>query len=448
MSKFLKITSVSRTSIEDLFTLGVSTSRGKDDKIGQFGSGTLLGTLAWMRAHNKVAPLFSVNGRVVEFRCETRVKGDNETFDQILINGNPWGVCLDYGVKDWPTPELGLREWISNAIDAGQPFDQILSVVDEPYGNVDEVAIFVPYNDIAKAYHKNLDKYFLFGKYGKDALEKTLVMEKDKPSPCRIFRRGVFVRELEKQSLADYSFTDLSITECRTASSDALEDSIRSRMWYYSSATMAEKIIGGVVQNELDTIETEGPYNTFKGAKFTTCGGLRDEVAKFVGKRGFCTFTMAVANTTPLSENWYNVFVNTFPELDGLKGVTEAEKRKMLIVETPEQLQKFYDLCWTTICSFPQFPDVPSFENAKKRKPKLVFARRIEGSKGYFAGLYSATGFHPEITLVERGESTEADYRVTMIHELCHHFSNSDDGSAWFSDVAHHIISCLMAVLA
>jgi hypothetical protein len=49
MVQYLKIVSKSITTPEDMFTLGVSTSRGKVDKIGQFGSGSLMGVLAWMR---------------------------------------------------------------------------------------------------------------------------------------------------------------------------------------------------------------------------------------------------------------------------------------------------------------------------------------------------------------------------------------------------------------
>ena len=49
--RYLKIVSQSNTNPEDLFTLGVSTSRGTD-KIGQFGSGTLMGVLAWLRTQN------------------------------------------------------------------------------------------------------------------------------------------------------------------------------------------------------------------------------------------------------------------------------------------------------------------------------------------------------------------------------------------------------------
>jgi len=445
MTKFLKITSVSKTSIEDLFTLGVSTSRGHEDKIGQFGSGTLLGTLAWMRSHDKTAPLFSVNGRLVEFRCVERTKGDGEKFDQVLINGTPAGVCLEYGIKDWPTPELGLREWISNAIDAGQHFDLILSVVSEPAANVDEVAVFVPYNDIAKEYHKNLGQYFLFGKYSHTSLMNDFHIQKEKPSKCRIFRRGVFVRELEKESLCDYNFAHMSITECRTASSDAIESNIGYHCWYNRCEELGKKIVEAVVSGK-KYVETIEPY---ANCVAYTYSGLKSAIDELVGKWGFSTLSFPMANTTIIPEGWYQVFVKTAPDLDGLRGICAAERLKMKIVPTPEWIERFYDLCFETMRNL----EVSSvaYENAKRTKPKLVCCEHQDGStNGFYKGLYSRLNIVPEISIrVDEDFMSDGETKTIIIHELCHHFSNgADDGSALFEKVAHEIIRGLFEVLA
>ncbi len=444
MSKFLKIASVSKTSIEDLFTLGVSTSRGHDDKIGQFGSGTLLGTLAWMRSHNKTAPLFSVNGRLVEFRCLERVKGDGEKFDQVLINGNPAGVCLEYGIKDWPTPELGLREWISNAIDAGQTFDSILSVVSEPVASVDEVAVFVPYNEIAKDYEKNIGNYFLFGQYTKEALMGDFHIMKDKPSKCRIFRRGVFVRQLEKESFCDYNFSSMSITECRTASSDTIEANIHYHCWYNQDEKLGQRIIDAVVAGK-EYVETIAPY--CNGPAYTY-GGIKVALEKLVGKRGFSTKSFPIANTTIIPECWYTMFIKTSPDLDGLSGICAAERMKMKIVTPPEWLQKFYDICFTTMCSFEV--ESNSYEMAKKVKPTLICCTRSDSGAGFYKGLYSRLNKTPEISIrVDEDFMSVEDTKTVVIHELCHHFSGgADDGSSRFEQVAHEVIRGLIGVLA
>lgn len=154
--KYVKIVSKSVTTPEDMFTLGVSTSRGKENKIGQFGSGTLLGTLAWMRVYG-TSPVFMINGKKVVFETKDVLKSDGEPFKQVLMCHSrkkaPLSVALEYGTLDWPTACLGLREWISNAIDGsaeGTDPKTLIVLTNKIEASDDEVAVFVPYVDLRR----------------------------------------------------------------------------------------------------------------------------------------------------------------------------------------------------------------------------------------------------------------------------------------------------------
>lgn len=448
--KFLKITSVSKTSIEDLFTLGVSTSRGNESKIGQFGSGTLLGTLAWMRSNEKKAPIFLVNGRIVEFTVKTLTKGDGQPFDQILMNNVPTSVCLEYGIKDWPNPELGLREWISNAIDAGQPFEKILSVVDEISAEPNEVAVFVPYNRTAADYHKNIDKYFLHGTPHFRERDSAII-PKAEPSPCRIYRRNVYVRTLEKDiSLFDYNLWSVDINECRTGSSDQMSARAFNHVHFFANDEQTEMMANAILEKK-DYLETDSSnvpyYNTFL---------IVDWFKKKVGTIGLSSDSFPVANTIALNPEWYKKLTSAIPELDGISHITEAQMRQCEIVEPPEELIKFYNLCWETFSRIEYPRDISN--KMKKVCPKLITCRRTRDSISFFDGLYSKRVI-PEITIVTESPSYSTDggykqqamsrMKTIVVHEFCHHFSGgADDHTSEFSDVAHVMLQELLTVMA
>jgi len=432
--KYVKIASVSITTPEDLFTLGVSTSRGKADKIGQFGSGTLLGTLAWMRAYGK-SPIFMVNGQKITFQTRQVLKSDGETFTQVLLcNGRkktPINVALEYGELDWKTPCLGLREWISNALDAGALPKDLMSLTDTTEAKPDEVAIFVPYTEIAKDYFDNIGQYFLHFV----GQENERIVEKKERSICRIYRKGVFIREIGELSICDYNL-NFNINECRTGSSDSIlsdiEYEIRFNLYEQKSESVTPKIVDAILANE-DIVETK------KSNWDSISVEMKEIFLALVGKIGLCPSNFIIANCTPVSVKWHTAIIKAVPEINGLNGITKAEIEGFAVTLPSEKLLATYNkycelievvglssgLKRPKLWSYTVKPD----EFGKKRAPR-------------FCGMYD--GASVEVMIWADGDSIEE----TIVHELAHHYSgNTSDWSSEFAKFGHDLVAAIMKQL-
>ena len=420
--KYVKIVSKSVTTPEDMFTLGVSTSRGKDNKIGQFGSGTLLGTLAWMRAYG-TSPVFMINGKKVVFETKEILKSDGEPFKQVLMchsrKKTPLNVALEYGTLDWPTACLGLREWISNAIDGsaeGTDPKTLIVLTNKIEASDDEVAVFVPYTDLAKEYFDNIGKYFLHF-VGKDGDK---VIDKDTVSKCRIYRKGVFIRELKQDSLSDYNML-FSINECRTGSSDSLISSIEYHITYYEEDQERLRMIRNAVIANLDLVETGKAYS-----------GLSDvfiEVwRELVGKIGLCPTNFVIANATAILPIWHKAVIKEIPELNGIDGVCDAEIKGFLISPPSGEILKHYnDIC--------ELIETVGLSGGMSR-PKLIMYNTKEHDHPGFLGLYN--GQKQEVMLWEKNKALSK----TMVHELAHHYTNgADDYTAEFAKFGHDLVA-------
>jgi|APGre2960657373_1045057.scaffolds.fasta_scaffold02405_1 hypothetical protein len=423
--KYVKIVSKSVTTPEDMFTLGVSTSRGKADKIGQFGSGTLLGTLAWMRAYG-TSPIFMINGKKVVFETKEILKSDGEPFKQVLMCHSrkkaPLNVALEYGTLDWPTACLGLREWISNAIDGskeGTDPKTLITLTNKIEASDDEVAVFVPYTDLAKEYFDNIGKYFLHF-VGK---QKNKVVEKDTVSKCRIYRKGVFIRELKEDSLFDYNM-NFDINECRTGSSDSLLNSIEYHITYYEQDDTKLRQIRDSVLANLELVETGKTYNSLSDS-FT------EVWRELVGKVGLCPSNFTVANCTAIAPIWHKSAIKAVPELDGLKEVCEAEIKGFLISPPSEAVLKHYH----NICELIETVGL----SGGMSRPKLIMYNTKDNNHPGFLGLYS-TG-KQEVMLWEKNKKLSE----TMVHELAHHYTGgADDYTSEFAKFGHDLVAAIV----
>ena len=416
MAKFLKIVSTSITTPEDMFTLGVTTSRGKEEKIGQFGSGSLMGTLVWMRSFGS-SPVFLVNGKKVSFETKDVLKSDGEVFKQVIMKTdrkkNPLTVALEYGELDWRTADLGLREWISNAIDAGADLREAVQVVDKISAEVNEVAIFVPFEGLAKKYFENLGQHFLHY----DGKQEEKVIDKITPSPCRIYRKGVFVRELLDDSLFDYNL-DFSINECRTGSSDNLKNDINYHMGYHSTREQAALMLEAILSGK-EVVETE-TYWVRVGTE------MKNLLLELVGTLCLCSNTFKVANCVAIHEDWYKKITEEVPELDGLASYCEAAIRGFEVHEPTEKEQGMFNLLCETI-------EALGLNNGMGRPSLSMYTNPIKEAPK-FRGMYTKNTQH---VMVFR----DVDYPRVMIHEICHHYSSADDYSKGFIDFAHKVIA-------
>lgn len=408
MSKYLKISSVSKTTIEDLFTLGVSTSRGQEGKIGQFGSGTLMGVLCWMRAYD-TPPVFYVNGQKVNFSVKPVNKSDGTVFHQILMNRKALSVALEYGEIDWHDPRMALREWICNAIDAGcvNP----LSLVDTQECSENEVCVFVPYNAVCRDYFHNIGKYILHfaGKQNETVLRKETI------SKMRVYRKGIFVRELDKMSLFDYNI-DIDINECRTGSSDSIQTRVDQEITWSHDDEMINTILDAVLRHETC-------YEVDDYAGIHLYGSWKQVLAE--RNERVCMLKLRAENCIALDQKWYGRIVRIAPHMDGLDSMTAVAARGLERQNPTSKGKALFD----RFCEAFEMLDMTNGKN----RPRLEYYDKPDGTVPDAFGMYD-TKRETVMIWSKIKDNMEAS---TLIHELCHHYSGADDYSKNFVDFAH-----------
>lgn len=411
---FLAIRSTSRTNSVDMFTLGVSTARGTD-KIGQFGSGSLMGVLLWLRAFGE-SPIFMLNGSKVTFYARPERMSDGKAFSRVYMVENgvttPLSVSLDYGVNDWTDPIMALREWISNAIDQGADLAKSIDVVEALDSIENEVSVFVPFNGTCQKYWQEIDKYFLHFS-GK---EKVAVVEKDSISKCAVYRRGVLIRELDEQSIFDYNL-DFDISESRNGSSDSMtykiSDVIMGNFFGSNLSKDQKSVVFRHVLNHTDCLEIRLPHwrehlhDSWKGVIDALPEGMR-----------FSMPGITTGEATAINPKWYKMITALCPNRDGLLTFGHAAKRGHTIVPTPPETTKLVEFIWGVIAGL-------GLDNGKTI-PKVEVFKTKDGKPAGSLGYYSNG--------VVSIWLDQCSSKQTILEELCHHASGEADCTRAFQE--------------
>lgn len=430
MASFLKIRSLSRTNATDMFTLGVSTARGNAEKIGQFGTGSLMGTLLWMREYGD-SPVFNLNGKRYEFESFPQKTEAGTVFHQVLLKegrkkGVPMSIALEHGAIDWTKPEMALREWISNALDQGMTLKDSLSIVDRVDSRDDEVAVFVPLNGTCKKYWQEIDKHFLH----LEDKDKVLILEKPSISKCKIYRKGVFIRELDRPSVFDYNL-NVSIDESRNGSSDSMVDAVMDVVIYgaYGGVSLCEKdkerftsaILRAVRENQ-DCIEVRD--HTYRTHIMYSLWNTA--LQKLVGNT---LFGKLRPNSPPelieVQPHWQQRIVSLVPELDGNRDVSEALLKGMVIIENDPKTVELFEGLISLI-------SLVGLTN-KKERPRLETFKTASGAAPPAMGFYKNG-----IVSICHDCATS---KQTLLEELCHHYSGFKDCSRDFQEYLFRMIT-------
>jgi len=430
MSQFLKIRSISRTNAIDMFTLGVSTARGEATKIGQFGTGSLMGTLLWIREYGD-SPIFNLNGKRYEFESFPQKTENGGIFHQVFLKegkkkGVPMSVALEHGAIDWQKPEMALREWISNALDQGINIKDCLSIVNKIDTTEDEVAIFVPLNGTCRKYWQEIDEHFLH----LENKENCLIIEKHSVSPCKVYRKGVFIRQLEHNSVFDYNL-NIKIDESRNGSSDSITSAIMDVVMYgsYDGICMSQEdkevytkgILRAVKQNQ-DCIEVR--EQTWRVSLHSSM--WMPALKLLVGNT---LFGKVRPNCPPelieVQPHWHERVIRILPELDGNRDVSEALLKGMIIVENEPKTVELFDGIISLI-------SLIGLTNGKER-PKLETFKTGNGQDPPALGFYK----NDVVSMWRDCASSKA----IILEELCHHYSGKKDCTREFQDYLFRVIT-------
>jgi hypothetical protein len=231
-------------SVELLRTLGASSARGDDNKIGQFGSG-FPNSLALLARKGLLNSLKICLGKeVYTFSTKaSKVKtsaNDDFIIDEIVMKKQNGGltnlnISTEFGAIDWTDTGMALREFVSNAIDGTveqglSPYKTVIEIVEDNQCRSKDgtVRVYIPINDEVNRYYNNLHEIFICLNRLYDSNKKVLTnYDGDK---AKFYRKGVLVGSFGVRSLFDYNSEDIKLNESRTID-------------YYHARSIATKLI-------------------------------------------------------------------------------------------------------------------------------------------------------------------------------------------------------------
>ena len=257
---YLMIQNKGIAPVEAFTLLGASTSRGTSN-IGQFGTGTkhAINLLLRERIDFRV---YSGTDKIDFTSVDSDFKGKTVTKVTYSLNGRKprdTGWTLDWGALDWDHVSMAVREFVSNAIDDTPNWkDAIVSgdlnveIVQTPRAKEGYIRVFIALTDGVREYFDNLPMYFLHF-HDPSLLDSTVLEKINVGTKARVYRRGVFVRELAgAESMYDYN-VEITLNDCRNSSDYACRAAIAEVITHASGcvkSTLLRALVSGAVRLE------------------------------------------------------------------------------------------------------------------------------------------------------------------------------------------------------
>src|SRR5690349_19896646 len=135
--KYLHVTTPTRIDLREIFTLGLTSKRGDDSKIGHKGSGMKF-TLALLHRLGSSLTVRMADADLASVAVPTRIRDTEHHLIQLTGWTAEQGqdavfdthITTDAGADTWTEPWFALRELLQNALDEGGTFQ----VAEEPAG--------------------------------------------------------------------------------------------------------------------------------------------------------------------------------------------------------------------------------------------------------------------------------------------------------------------------
>ena len=431
---YLMIENAGVADVRSFTKVGLSTARDNADKIGQFGSGTNLGMLCLMR--RGLTPRVYCGKTKVEFSVNPNIMGDTDYHDVFVKIGTKAPIEMSYtlemGALDWDDPAMGLREFISNAIDACEtPSDINVEIVNSPRAKDGYTRVFVPVDHTVNQFVGELSKRFL--QFTSTDLSAR-VLPKKVASPVRIYRKGVFVREMEKDGKFDYNFGDeLDIDECRNANDHDCKKAIAGAL---SKDKEAVKIIFHTMVSGEVSAETEldsyylwkeswwlEVWNEVAGEQYVIVKDTQSILASFILKKHKIPVVV--------NEQWYNEMQRAgIPTGSSILDVAEESGCETL--EPTELATKIRDEVWEWLV------DVNLTNEHPKPEIKL-FSKVIENGKPMQMGYQMGACIFINKDFQEN--------RQTYLEEIAHYVTGASDGTREFQEFSFQFATRMAEII-
>ena len=406
--------------IEGFITLGLSTSRGHEDCIGQFGSGNKHAVLLLLRSG--LNPIIYSGTTKLEFYTEPALL-DTKSYNKVFVKiGNnkakELSYCLEFGELDWTSLDMALREIVSNAIDNGGFSNMEITVTDSLRAKSGTTRIYIPLIPDVQRFYSSISQRFL---HYTDK-ENQSIIEKESVSPAKIYRKGVLVREVKEDSLFDYNFGDeLPIDECRkldnytvachasrviVRNEEGLTKIIRS---LFGAKEFFEHTFSYYSMYNVDKQALQNAWQVVTGNAVCCNNGLAVETLQRKG------FKCAIIT----QDNWYRLLTENGIS-SPIDKLTEVEKQGQQIVPTSNNAIKTLNQVWYWLTELNL--------NQNKIKPPIKCFSKAMSCETLLRGYYQDGTIYVNIE-----NDTESQ---TILEECAHYITGATDNSRDFQDFA------------
>lgn len=428
--------------VEAYTLLGYSTARGTD-AIGQFGTGAKHGICVLLRAGIDIK-VYCGKTRLVFSTIDDEVDGRAVKRVAVQVgNRKPRALdwVLDFGAIDWTEVRMALREFVSNAIDQAEDGHIKIAMVENVRAKEGFTQVVIEETDEVRHFYANLGQNFLH--FGGDP--SSSVIPKDEISPCRVYRCGVFIRELNN-SLCDYNFKahEIEIDECRNLSEYIAKAAIarlyRNTKSRKDLARVFRALINGttdILENNLDSFylvpyaTDEDEQEVWKEAWYRAAGDAipcpdgQEEQGNFAIKKGFRVVKQP-------SEIWGKALkAFGITQLEQVLDGSEQQGRK--VTEPTGAAQRAVDKVWEWLDAVGMTQDKPQPE--------------VKGFDSIMNGETDTFGYVlPGVSVVHLRNDIEGLMLIeTALEEVVHYITGSTDGSRDIQDFVFRFITRWLA---
>lgn len=447
---YLMIENKGVAPIEAYTVMGASAARGKEEAIGQFGTGAKHAVALLMR--RGMSPVICLGYRRLTFDTRPITLSD-VAFDQVVMylgdEVQPLGFVTAMGAIDWDDPDMAFREFVSNALDqCSDTSDVRVEVVPEIVTAPGVSRIFLPFTSEAAGFYQRLKQWFL-------RLDGTEVLESGTvPRRCRnfkhtqganIYRKGVWVRELVcsdsayNPALFDYNINDLQIDEVRKANDSAALEGI-ARVLADAPQHVVNRIVAALKSGE-KCVEVSMTLYYLKNCIVRQGSGSKwhDAFILYFGTDA-CVCDPKTADTVTrkgfapavLPRSWQSLFIECGVRSDSTILTKLDTEGITLIPGASEVLDSEIRRLWSIIT-------LHSMSNGRACPQGRVFVQVMD------AGCYKLGYYSDNMIYVNQDQlGVTQSFTSLVLEEMVHHVTGAGDNSRDFQDYILRLLAKLV----
>ncbi len=455
-------------SIELLRTIGASSARGHDEKIGQFGSGAANMLAVFAREGYLDKCKFCFGRDVYTFGVEskpvTTSNGDSFTIEEIVMKKQNGGktnlnISTKFGELDWPDLIMGVRELVSNAIDgaieySGAASDAAFTMVadNECRAKDGYVRIYIPADDHRiRQYVNELEVNFLCLTRAYDPTQRIIPNRYNGKS--RFYRKGVFVGEFgshNQPGLFCYNIANLNLKESRIVDSSEARDKAATAILFADQQTVETFIRS--FDNRIDYYEHSLPsweftlsnyYDVSKEDKDKVISTWKAAYKQIFGDAVLCEndhmFELMTGHQQACHKVSATLFaiLNQFRDGDIVKDVADVlskdEREGRTILPATDDAIASLNQVWAMLVSF-------NLTDGKSIPSIHCYTEHMSPSGKQIMGFYrdGAVYIHTDFA------SRSLALTQTMIEEVAHYVTDAMDYTRGFQDFAFRLIAAVI----